>query len=98
MINLNETQLQQLTAMRIHARADSAAGIQFYYEIYKQLADWLVDDYGVSQLDSAVRWLRGAEQANAGQGSLSALIREYRNISCATQQICQQARSLECRC
>lgn len=79
MINLNETQLQQLTAMRIQARADSAAGIQSYYEIYKRLADWLVDDYGVSQLDSAVRWLRGAEQANAGQGSLSALIREYSN-------------------
>ncbi len=79
MINLSETQLQQLTAMRMQAQADAAAGIQSYQKIYKQLADWLVDDYGVSQLDSAVRWLRGAEQANAGQGSLSALIREYSN-------------------
>ena len=48
-----------------------------YWKIYQWLADKLVTSYGLSINDSTVLWLRGATEANAGRGAMSALIREY---------------------
>jgi Ca2+-binding RTX toxin-like protein len=70
-ITLNNTDLDTLASMRASATTGQ------YWQIYKWLADKLVGSYGVAVTDSSVLWLRGATEANAGRGAMSALIREY---------------------
>jgi hypothetical protein len=77
MIKLTELELDQLKAMRIQARVDATNGIRSYYKIYEMLADLLTTKYGVSSVDSAVLWLRGATEGNANRGAMAALIRTY---------------------
>ncbi|MGE0098238.1 MAG: putative Ig domain-containing protein [Hydrogenophaga sp.] len=73
-VNLTSTELDTLTAKRAQADAAQIG----YWEIYTWLADTLVGK-GVSSLDSTVLWLRGATEANEGQGAMSVLIRGYTN-------------------
>lgn len=47
-----------------------------FASIYQWLADLLVSK-GAQANDQILLWLRGATEANAGRGSMSALIREY---------------------
>ena len=77
MTTLTSAELSQLTAMRAQARSDALVGIKSYYKVYETLAGWLTDRYSVASTDSAVLWLRGATEANAGRGAFSALIRSY---------------------
>ena len=71
MIRISEARTQQLEQMRTQAEAGQIG----FWQIYKTLADWLVNEYGASITDSSVLWLRGATEANAGRGAFSALIR-----------------------
>lgn len=70
MTTLTNTELQTLREMRDSATPGS------YWQIYAWLAD-LLETKGVSSTDSTVLWLRGATEANAGRGAMSALIRAY---------------------
>lgn len=67
-ITLDESELNQLAAMRNQARLDAAQGIRSYHHIYETLADWLTLRYSVPLMDPAVLWLRGATEANKGGG------------------------------
>ncbi|MBT0571386.1 hypothetical protein KIK84_13710 [Curvibacter sp. CHRR-16] len=69
MTTLTTEQLAQLSVMRAQAQADAAAGIKSYYKIYAQIADWL-EAAGTPLTDTALRWLRGATQANKGEGAI----------------------------
>ncbi len=79
MVILVDSELNQLRSLRVQARTDAENGIKSYYQIYETIADWLTLHHGVSANDPAVLWLRGATEANAGHGSMSALIRAYTN-------------------
>lgn len=70
---LNQTHMDQISAMRIQA----ANGKIGYWKIYQTLAELLQSDYGYQVTDPTVLWLRGATEANAGRGSMSELIRVY---------------------
>lgn len=70
---LTQNHMDQLAAMRTQA-ANSEIG---YWQIYQFLANLLQSDYGYSETDPTVLWLRGATEANAGRGSMSELIRMY---------------------
>ncbi|MDO9314998.1 MAG: hypothetical protein Q7T97_10680, partial [Burkholderiaceae bacterium] len=72
-VTLNTAELQTLQAKETQAKSGQIC----YWEIYKWIADLLTTQYGVSATDSTVLWLRGATEANAGRGSMSALIRAY---------------------
>ncbi len=72
-IVLTNSDRETLASYREQARA----GVIGYWQIYEWLANRLVTEYGASSTDSTVLWLRGATEANAGRGSLSALIRSY---------------------
>ena len=71
-ITLTETELVTLNGKAAQARAGQLG----YWQIYEWLGDLIVDK-GVSPANSSVLWLRGATEANAGRGSMSALIRSY---------------------
>jgi|JI10StandDraft_1071094.scaffolds.fasta_scaffold26575_5 serralysin len=75
MSTLNEADLQKIQDMRILARNGDIG----YWEIYQFLADKLVSDYNYDWKDSTILWLRGATQANKGEGAFSDLIRGYTN-------------------
>ena len=69
---LNTSEIETLRAMELQAQARQIG----YWQIYAWLADTMVLK-GVSLTDSSLLWLRGATQANHGQGAMSALIRTY---------------------
>ncbi len=71
-IILNGTELATLTAMRVQA----IGGQIGYWEIYNWLANTM-QSKGAQSSDQTVLWLRGATEANAGRGAMSALIRAY---------------------
>jgi serralysin len=73
-INLSESELTALQSMEVQAQAKQIG----FWQIYEWLANLLVQK-GASSLDSTVLWLRGATEANEGQGGMSVLIREYTN-------------------
>ncbi|MFO0121619.1 MAG: hypothetical protein ACK520_04015, partial [Inhella sp.] len=76
-IYLTNDELATLAAMRATADAlKRAEAFGAYAPIYAWLANLLVSK-GVEASDSALLWLRGATEANAGRGSMSALIRQY---------------------
>lgn len=70
--NLTEAELTTLESMNGQAQ-NSQIG---YWEIYKWLADRLVLK-GAALTDSTLLWLRGATEANKGEGAFAALIRTY---------------------
>ena len=69
-ITLTESELLTLQRMSDQALPGS------YWQIYEWLANKL-EENGVAGSDSTVLWLRGATEANAGRGAMSAMIREY---------------------
>ena len=71
-INLTIAELETLAAKCGQAQTGQIK----YWQIYQWLGD-LLQTKGVSSTDSAVLWLRGATEANAGRGAFSALIRGY---------------------
>jgi Ca2+-binding RTX toxin-like protein len=73
MIQLTTAEIDHFSQMR----GQAAAGAIGYWKIYQELADLLANKYGVPSTDSTLLWLRGATEANAGRGAMSALIREY---------------------
>jgi serralysin len=73
-INLSELELAALQGMEVQAQAKQIG----FWQIYEWLANVLIQK-GMSSLDSTVLWLRGATEANEGQGAMSVLIREYTN-------------------
>ncbi|MDC6168287.1 calcium-binding protein [Paucibacter sp. XJ19-41] len=78
-IFLTDDEQAQLAAKRAAAVALKQAdpnAIGAFAPIYEWLADLLVSK-GVEATDSTLLWLRGATEANAGRGSMSALIRKY---------------------
>jgi serralysin len=70
--NLNDSELLQLEAKETQAKSNQIG----FWQIYEWLADNLVAK-GAARTDSTVLWLRGATEANKGEGAFSALIRTY---------------------
>lgn len=70
---LSQAHMDQIATMRAKAESNQIK----YSEIYKTLASLLQSDYGYRATDPTVLWLKGATEANAGDGSMSALIRVY---------------------
>jgi len=73
-IFLSESEQNQVRDMAVVAAASSIPGA--YASIYQWVAD-LLESKGVSSDNQTLLWLRGATEANAGRGAMSALIREY---------------------
>jgi hypothetical protein len=71
-INLTVAELDTLADKRVQAQTGEIG----YWEIYQWLGD-LIQAKGAPPTNSAVLWLRGATEANAGRGAFSALIRGY---------------------
>jgi RTX calcium-binding nonapeptide repeat (4 copies) len=71
-INLTPAELDTLAVKREQAQSSQIG----YWQIYQWLGD-LIQTKGATPTDSAVLWLRGATEANAGRGAFSALIRGY---------------------
>lgn len=69
---LNESELTQLAAMQAQAETGQIG----FWQIYEWLANNLISK-GAPLTDSTVLWLRGATEANKGEGAFSALIRGY---------------------
>lgn len=71
MTTLTSAELAVLSQMQAQATPGN------YWPIYQWLADLLTTSYSVPATDPTVLWLRGAAEANAGRGAMSALIRAY---------------------
>lgn len=71
-IILNTSELSTLQGMETQAQAKEIG----YWKIYEWLGD-LLQSKGVAATESSLLWLRGATEANAGRGTMAALIRTY---------------------
>jgi Ca2+-binding RTX toxin-like protein len=72
MTTLNESELATLASKEAQAQAGQIG----FWQIYEWLADVLIAK-GTPASDASIIWLRGATEANAGRGTMAALIRTY---------------------